>query len=320
MNTTNLITMTGLPCDHASCTFVSEEGTLSEKLQHLSLHVQTAHPQPSPRHDTGGHGGVHPQAERVKRPVLNFTGQTLEQEDFEHFRYLFGLYKDRLGPSQNNALLLRECLATDISRAIFSSYGDEMKNLTEEQLLKAISTTCVTKQTLQARVSELYKIKQESAQPVQAFLAALKMKARQCNMKVKCSKVGCTEMVDYSTEIVKNHFIMGLSDIELQQDILAEENLTLEKAVNMAVDKETAKRSVETLETDQTSAAVSAYKKELLKPKLSREDCRNCGEKKHKNREECPAAENKCPCGITGHYKRYCFTGGKLKKKRDKKF
>ena len=67
--------------------------------------------------------------------MLAFTGQTLKQEDFEHFLNLFGLYKDRLGPDQNNALLLRECLATDISRAIFSSHGEEMKKLSEEQLI-----------------------------------------------------------------------------------------------------------------------------------------------------------------------------------------
>ena len=317
----NQFTMPGLTCDHASCNFTSvEEGSISDKLQHLKLHVQTAHPQQHPQQrELAGQGGHHPQAERVRRPVLDFTGQTLEQEDYEHFQYLFSLYKDRLGPDLNSALLLRECLATGISRAIFSSYGDEMKNLTEEQLFRAISTTCVTKQTLQARVSELYKIKQESGQSVQNFLAALKMKARQCSMKVKCSRLNCTEMVDYSTEIIKNHFIMGLSDIELQQDIMAVENLTLETAVNMAVARETAKRSIDILDTDQTSAAVSAYKKEQLKPKLSPKDCRNCGEKRHKSKDECPAAENKCPCGITGHYKRYCFTGGKPKKqKKDK--
>ena len=51
--------------------------------------------------------------------------------------------------------------------------------------------------------------------------------------------------------------------LELQQDIMAVENLPLETAVNMAVAKETAKRSVDML---QTSAAVSAYWKEPLKP------------------------------------------------------
>ena len=41
---------------------------------------------------------------------------------------------------------------------------------------------------------------------------------------------------------------------------MAVENLILETAVNMAVSKETAKRSVDVLNTDQTSVAVPAVK------------------------------------------------------------
>ena len=59
-------------------------------------------------------------------------------------------------------------------------------------------------------------------------------------------------MIDYSTEIIKNNFIMGLADVELQQDIMVVDNLTLDTAVKMAVAKETAKRSVDTLKTAST--------------------------------------------------------------------
>ena len=281
------------------------------------LHIKTVHPAAQPQPPTQPAHGQRPQAERVKRPILSFTGQTLEQEEFDHFRYQFELYKDRLGGAQDGALLLRECLAMDVSRTIFSSHGNGMQNLSEEQLLLAISTCCVTKQTLQARVSELYKIKQDSGQTVQSFLAALKMKERQCDMKVKCTKTECEEMIDYSTEIIKNHFIMGLADVELQQDIMVVDNLTLDTAVKMAVAKETAKRSVDTLDTDHSNAAISAYKKELSRPKLSDEQCKCCGEKKHRNKSECSARENKCSCGILGHFKRYCLSGGKPKKRRD---
>lgn len=71
-------------------------------------------------------------------------------------------------------------------------------------------------------------------------------------MKVKCTKSECEEMIDYSTEIIKNNFIMGLADVELQQDIMVVDNLTLDTAVKMAVAKETAKRSVDTLKTAST--------------------------------------------------------------------
>ena len=64
---------------------------------------------------------------------------------------------------------------------------------------------------------------------------------------------------------------MVLADDELQHDIKVVDNLTLETAVKMAVAKETAKRSVDTLDTDHSNAAISAYKKELSRPKLSDE-------------------------------------------------
>ena len=50
-------------------------------------------------------------------------------------------------------------------------------------------------------------------------------------------------MVDYSKEVIKNLFIMGLSYVELLGDIMVIASLTLDMAVKMAVAKETAYRS-----------------------------------------------------------------------------
>ena len=61
-------------------------GLLVRKLQHLHLHVQTAHPQQQhQQHENAGLGGHHSQAEQVQRPALAFKEQTLEQEDFGHY-------------------------------------------------------------------------------------------------------------------------------------------------------------------------------------------------------------------------------------------
>ena len=117
-----------LDCIEAGCEFKTQEVEKDLALQLLTLHMSTHH-----QHTQAGTAGGRqhaPQAERVKRPVLSFTGSTLEQEEYEHFLYQFEIYKDRLGGGQDSALLLRECLATDISRTIFSSYGNRMKNLT----------------------------------------------------------------------------------------------------------------------------------------------------------------------------------------------
>ena len=143
-----------LPCVVQECGYKTHMLEFENASAMLQLHIKTVHPaaQPQPPTPRPPTHGQRPQAERVKRPLLSFTGQTLEQEEFDHFRYQFELYKDRLGGAQDGALLLRECLAMDVSRTIFSSHGNGMQNLSEEQLLLAISTCCVIKQTLKARV------------------------------------------------------------------------------------------------------------------------------------------------------------------------
>ena len=63
-------------------------------------------------------------------------------------------------------------------------------------------------------------------------------------------------------------FIAGLADSMLRQEILKVEDLTLVKALNMAIAKENAME----LSYDQKNGK-----------------CKNCGEIKHKNKSDCPA-------------------------------
>jgi len=136
-----------LPCVVQECVYKTPKLEFENASAMLQLHIKTVHPAAQPQPPTPPTHRQRPQAVRVKRTILSFTGQTLEQEEFDHFRYQFELYKDRLGGAQDGALLLRECLAMDVSRTIFSSHGNGMQNLSEEQLLLAISTCCVVLQS-----------------------------------------------------------------------------------------------------------------------------------------------------------------------------
>ena len=61
-------------------------------------------------------------------------------------------------------------------------------------------------------------------------------------------------------------FISGVSDAELQQDLMPEQGITLNKAVTIAVARVTAKRSQEVFDTNQQqNAGISTYKKGLKK-------------------------------------------------------
>ena len=142
----------------------------------LQTHIALAHSNLT-QADTGRES--RPQAERVKRPMLTLTGQAITQEDYDHFKYLYDQYKLRLGDTSDNPSRLRECLAEDVSKMLFSSLGAEITKLTEAELFDKIIASCVIKQTVQARMTELHRIKQDPGQPVQNFLANLKSKARQ---------------------------------------------------------------------------------------------------------------------------------------------
>ena len=94
---------------------------------------------------------------------------------------------------------------------------------TELSIFENIITCCVTMPTIQARTSELHRIWQELGQP--------KSKSRQCEMKLTCTSITCQTELNYIEPVILGLFINGVSDMELQQALRAEQNMTLSKAV-----------------------------------------------------------------------------------------
>ena len=122
-----------------------------------------------------------------------------------------------------------------------------------------ITKHCVNQQIIQARTTELHRQRQEPGQTVSAFLASLKSKARQCDLRMKCDN--CQSQCDFSEKIIRTLFIKGLQDRDLQQDLLAEQDLDLHKCLRMATARETAKRSQDTINTPtQAVDKISTYK------------------------------------------------------------
>ena len=136
-------------------------------------------------------------------------------------------------------------------------------------------------------------------------------------MKLVCASSTCQQVNDFSEPVIKSLFIAGLNDMELEQDQLAEQELSLEKAVQMAGARETAKSSQVILDGNQQAISVlSTYKKGLKKFKVPPDCCLNCGQKKHSDTSDCPAKDNKCSCGIIGHFRNICMYDGKPKRNK----
>ena len=244
----------------------------------------------------------------------------MDPEEYDHFAYTFKQFKERLGEDQDGATLLRECLGTDVSRILYSNFGAALGSFTEDQILSNITKHLVNQQTIQARTTELHRQRQEPGQTVSTFLASLKSKARQCDLRIKCDS--CQHQCDFSEKIILTLFIKGLQDSDLQQDLLAEQDLDLDKCLRMATARETAKRSQSTMNTDIPTQAVdklSAYKEDLKRIKIPKDCCIGCGKKKHSDKTTCPAKDAVCPCGRTGHFVHLCFRKGKPRKSKSVK-
>ena len=57
----------------------------------------------------------------------------------------------------------------------------------------------------------------------------------------------CQRHCDFSEKIILTLFLKGLQDTDLQQDLLAEQELDLDKCLRIATARETAKRSQDTM-------------------------------------------------------------------------
>lgn len=166
--------------------------------------------------------------------------------------------------------------------------------------------------------------KQEPNETVEAFVTALHVLAEHC-------KYG-----DLHDELIRDRIVVGLANTRLSERLQMEENLTLQKAIDMARQSEEVKKQQSALRSDASSVMQmegSSIDRLINKgqkytyPKSSggarsrqhtpgRDNgmqqqqhgaqCYKCGGPSHP-RAECPANDAKCRgCGKIGHYQRVC--------------
>ena len=84
----------------AEAPFKTPKMASSDAMLLLKMHREDCHPPAAAQ--AGQAREVRPQAERVKRPTLTLSGQSIDQEEYDHFLYLFEQYKERLGNIADN--------------------------------------------------------------------------------------------------------------------------------------------------------------------------------------------------------------------------
>ena len=133
------------------------------------------------------------------------------------------------GEDADSSSHLLECLTNEAHVVLFSTYGKEITGMTEVDLTSRLKRLIVRKCNATASTMKVLKMHQDSDQPILSYIAQIKAVARQCSFKVKCTcpttvKCKCTDFTDH---MVLYKLVEGLNDLELQEELLTEEELTL---------------------------------------------------------------------------------------------
>ena len=257
-------------------------------------------------HDSQVHG-LASKPEKPRRPELTMTGDAVEDTDWEQFVFKFEQYKTLAGVTKDSSSHLLECLSTEVYSVLFSTYGRGISSQSEAELLLNIKRLVVRQRNTMASIMAVLRMSQDSDQAILNYIAQLRAAARQCDFKIKCE---CGKDNDFTESIIFYKLVAGVSDMELQEELLTKADLNLAAAEKLAVAKESAKFSQAAMTGDGVSALKSNYQKNKADPKKA---CTYCGgSKPHADRKkECPAWNAKCSCGINRHYQHLCTRKGK---------
>ena len=287
---------TVMKCERPGCAKEVDAPDLTSALRLLELHDAQAHSH-----------SLTTKPEKPRRPHLAMTGNAVEAHDWDQFVFSYEQYKTVAGVTKDSASHLLECLSTEVYSILFSTYGREVSNHTEADLLINIKKLVVRQRNTMASIMAVLGMSQDSDQAVLNYIAKLKAAARHCDFQLKCS---CGKDNSFTDKIILYKLVAGVCDMELQEELLTKSNLTLVEAEKLAVAKEAAKYSQAALSGEGASGLKSTYKKGKSKVDKSKL-CSYCGGSLHSDRKkECPAWSAKCLCGVPHHYQHLCKRKG----------
>ena len=230
-------------------------------------------------------------------------------------RETFDSYEERL----EMYFIVNKIVDTEMKKALFLTVsGSDLYQLirsltspgkptekTFEELIKLVKGHLNPKPNI---IVERYKFNsriRKSGESVSAFIAELRHLSRNCEFK------------DTGNDMLRDRLVVGINNINIQRKLLGEVELTLEKAVNIAVGMETATREAAEMSGAseihgvEVSGASEIHGVEV--DRTHREKCFRCGDTRHKA-PSCFYKDKECfLCKKKGHIAKVCAS-----KKRSK--
>ncbi|MCG7865814.1 MAG: reverse transcriptase family protein [Candidatus Thiodiazotropha taylori] len=229
---------------------------------------------------------------------------------FERFKTASGLSQK---PEDQQVNTLIYCMGKN-AEDVFKSF-----NLTEDQSKKYSEVTKKFKDYFVIRRNTIFERakfnqrKQEEGESVDSFITSLYSLAEHC------------EYGGLKDQLIRDRIVVGLRDAKISEKLQLDPNLTLEKAVNQARQKEAVQEQQSVVRSHVISESkldfVRTKKAHSIKQKQNPQNrkkpsnpskCTRCGAVPAHGRDKCPAAQAICRgCGKKGHYVRFCLSAKK---------
>ena len=280
---------TTIPCP--LCAYITIEGETAVVIELIKIHA-TTHTQ-SNRNDKA----------KIDRPKISIGGTS---ENFTFFKTKWTSFKKltKLQESEYPDHLL-ECCEEDLRKALYRQYQDALKGKTEADLLAAMEKIAVrAERKIVARV-RLLNMRQDRDEPVGEFARKLKGQANICKYTIvnKCT-CNLENNVDFSSEIIKDVLARGLSDPDIQLELLANtaQDMTLEDTISFIETKEDGKASASHISTTQSINAIRSTYKRADRPQIQHKNNTNNTGQPAKTWAPWTSWKPKCcSCGKLGH-------------------
>ena len=306
-------------CEFEGCDWKVETANMEHYIALLKIHVEARHRQTS----------VSVKAEKAKRPELTAD---VSDEDWSYFESRWTQYKKATGLTGEDIVTqLLECCNEALRRDHHRTFSGATEGSTEELVLSQLKQIAVSKRNKAVNRVKLAQLKQDRGEPVRKFAGRIRSLAAVSEFNIKCTKAGCNTSVNYQESVIHDQVVRGLSDPEIQKDVLAKaDDMDLETLLKYIEGKESALTSQGLMSGSGTVAANQHgqgrrdQRREDRrgprdKPRDGQRDrqrdgqreehgdtCPWCGEPDH-DKKHCKAVGTTCrSCGKIGHFAKVC--------------
>ncbi|CAB4026741.1 Transposon Ty3-G Gag-Pol poly [Paramuricea clavata] len=208
-----------------------------------------------------------------------------------------------VAPTSVNMLGVLDALRDVVDQSTITSFTEfaEREGKTVNGALHSKNNTCFCISGEDLERCKFFHVKQQENQRIDDFINYLKTKAQECEFK------------ELTQSLIRDRIVCGVSNLKLQERLLRESDLTLDRAVLLCkADEDTRKQTDEnqkhTVDSDNKIGAVKVNGSKFPKFK----SCRYCG--KLHDRGQCPAYSKVCTsCGKSNHFVAVCLTSKRVK-------